>query len=159
MKYVKEFEVRWSDVDANRHMGNSAFINFGAHTRMHYLMQMGFDHRFLARNQVGPVVFYENICYFKEVMPGQKLRVSFEIKGFSKDCMFFEFHHNFYDEKGNHVALCELMGGWFSLETRKLITMNEEMLAKIHSLEKEADFRWLTKEDTRKHAKRPQNLV
>ena len=50
------------------------------------------------------------------------------------------------------------MGGWFSLMTRKLITMDEEMLAQLNAVEKADDFRWLTKEDTRKHAKRPQNL-
>ena len=158
MEYMKEFEVRWSDVDANRHMANSAFINFGANTRMYFLKQMGFDHRFMAKNQVGPVVFYEHMWYFKEVMPGEKLRISFEVKGFSRDGMFFEFHHNFYNEAGQHVAHCELMGGWFSLMTRKLITMNEEMLAKMDAVEKADDFRWLTKEDTRKHAKLPQNL-
>ena len=159
MKYVKEFEVRWSDVDANRHLANSAYINFGAHTRMHFLMEMGFDHRFMVANKIGPVVFHEHMYYFREVMPGQTLRVSFEIKGFSKDGMFFEFHHNFYNEQGQHVGHCELMGGWFSLETRKLISMNEAMIEKLHSVEKAEDFRWLTKEDTRKNAMRPQDLV
>jgi len=26
--YLKDFEIRWSDVDANRHLANSAYINF-----------------------------------------------------------------------------------------------------------------------------------
>ena len=159
MKNFKEFEVRWSDVDANRHLANSAYINFGAHTRMHCLKEMGFSHQFLAKHQIGPVVFYEHMYYFKEVMPGQTLRVSFEVKGLSKDGMFFEFHHNFYDEKGRNIAHCELMGGWFSLETRKLIAMNEEMLANLDKVEKADGFRWLSKEDTRKHARRPVHLV
>lgn len=159
MKHYKEFEVRWSDVDANRHLANSAYINFGAHTRMHFLMEMGFDHRFLAKHQIGPVVFYEHMWYYREVMPGQTLRVTFEIKGFSEDGMFFEFYHNFYDEKGRHVAHCELMGGWFSLETRKLTAMTEDMLKQLHSVEKAEDFRWLTKEDTRKHARLPKDLA
>ena len=158
MEYIKEYEVRWSDVDANRHMANSAFINFGANTRMYFLKQMGFGHGFMAKNQVGPVVFYEHMWYFKEVMPGEKLRISFEVKGFSKDGMFFEFHHNFYNKDGQHVAHCELMGGWFSLLTRKLISLDEDMLAMLDSINKAEDFRWLTKEDTRKHAMRPQNL-
>ena len=26
--YLKEFEVRWNDLDANRHLANSSYINF-----------------------------------------------------------------------------------------------------------------------------------
>ena len=26
--FFKEFEIRWSDTDANRHLANSAYINY-----------------------------------------------------------------------------------------------------------------------------------
>ena len=26
--YLKEFEVRWNDLDANRHLANSSYINY-----------------------------------------------------------------------------------------------------------------------------------
>jgi acyl-CoA thioester hydrolase len=55
--FLKEFEVRWSDVDANRHLANSAYINFKGHTRMAFLMELGFDHRLMAENKIGTVVF------------------------------------------------------------------------------------------------------
>ncbi|NNG11469.1 MAG: thioesterase family protein, partial [Arenibacter sp.] len=87
MRYFKEFEVRWSDLDANRHLGNSSFINFMSHTRMAYLIEMGFDHKTLAKNEVGPVVFYEHMYYFKEVFPGKPIRVSLDVMGMSEDGM------------------------------------------------------------------------
>ena len=40
--YLKEFEIRWSDIDANRHLANSAYLNFMSHTRMAFLMELGF---------------------------------------------------------------------------------------------------------------------
>jgi acyl-CoA thioester hydrolase len=40
--FTKEFDIRWSDLDANRHLANSAFINFMSHTRMAYLIENGF---------------------------------------------------------------------------------------------------------------------
>ena len=43
--HLKEFEVRWSDVDANRHLGNSAYINFMSHTRMSFMSEAGFGHQ------------------------------------------------------------------------------------------------------------------
>ncbi|RKN83060.1 acyl-CoA thioesterase [Ulvibacterium marinum] len=156
--YVKEFEVRWSDVDANRHLANSAYINFMSHTRMSYLLELGFDQRMMAKHQIGPVVFYEHMYYFKEVFPGKPIRVSLEVMGISEDGKFFEFHHNFYDAKGRNVAHCEMMGAWMSLETRKLIGLPRDLLQVFNSAEKPKSFQMLTKEDTRKFAKVPKDI-
>ncbi|MEO1011266.1 MAG: acyl-CoA thioesterase [Bacteroidota bacterium] len=156
--YLKQFEIRWSDVDANRHLANSAYINFMSHTRMGYLQELGFDQKTMAQYRIGPVVFYEHMYYFKEVFPGKPIKVSLDVKGMSADGKFFEFHHNFYDAKGRNVAHCEMMGAWISLETRKLIGLPQVLLQKFQNMEKAGDFRILTKEDTRRFAKVPRDL-
>ena len=156
--YLKEFQVRWNDLDANRHLANSSYVNYMSHTRMSRLIELGFDHRVMARHQIGPVVFYEHIYYFKEVLPGPPIRVSLEVKGLSEDGMFFEFHHNFYDHQGKNVARCEMLGGWISLETRKLTALDPDLKKKFDQAEKSNDFRILTKSDTRKYARMPIDL-
>lgn len=156
--YLKEFEIRWSDVDANRHLANSAYVNFMSHTRMAFLQQLGFNQKTFAENQIGPVVFHEHLYYFKEVFPGRPIKVSLEVVGMSEDGKFFEFHHNFYDAKGRNVAHCEMMGAWISLQTRKLIALPENLLETFKAVEKSENFRFLTKEDTRKFAKTPKDL-
>ncbi|WP_374958619.1 acyl-CoA thioesterase, partial [Gilvibacter sp.] len=55
--YLKEFEIRWSDIDANRHLANSAYVNFMSHTRMSFLIDRGIDMKAMAKHQIGPVVF------------------------------------------------------------------------------------------------------
>jgi acyl-CoA thioester hydrolase len=97
--------------------------------------------------------------YFKEVLPGSTVKVSVEVMGLSEDGMFFEFHQNFYDDRGRNVARCELMGSWMSWETRKLIPLQGTLLESILGVEKASDFRVLTKEDTRKFKKLPKDLV
>ena len=156
--YFKEFQIRWNDLDANRHLANSAYVNYMSHTRMSRLTELGFGHQMMAKHQLGPVVFYEHIYYFKEVLPGPPIKVSFEVKGLSEDGMFFEFHHNFYDHKGRNIARCEMLGGWISLETRKLTALSQEQLSRFNEAEKSEDFRILTKEDTRKFTKMPIDL-
>ncbi|ASV32637.1 acyl-CoA thioesterase [Maribacter cobaltidurans] len=156
--YLKEFEIRWSDVDANRHLANSAYLNYMSHTRMSYLMEIGFDQRTLAANEIGPVVFYEHMYYFKEAFPGKPIKVSMEIMGMSEDAKFFEFHHNFYNHKGENFAHCEMMGAWINLKTRKLTGLTNDFLATFSGVEKGEGFRILTKEDTRKFSKTPNNL-
>lgn len=156
--FLKEFEVRWSDVDANRHLANSAYVNYMSHTRMAFLSELGFEQTVLAENQIGPVVFYEHMYYFKEVFPGKPIKVSLEVMGLSEDGKFFEFLHNFYDTKGQNVARCEMMGAWISLRSRALIGLPENLLETFKSVEKPESFRVLTKEDTRRFAKVPKDI-
>ncbi len=156
--YFKEFEIRWSDLDANRHLANTAYINFMSHTRMGFLMENGFGQKELAERNLGPVVFYEHIYYFREVFAGKPVRVSLQLKGLSEDGMYFEFVHNFYDHKGRNFASCEMMGAWIDLETRKLTALPDDFYKNFDSMEHADDFKVLTKEDTRRFGKRPKDI-
>ena len=156
--YYKEFEIRWSDIDANRHLANSAYINFMSHTRMSFLIDHGMDQRMMAKYQIGPVVFFEHVYYFTESFQGQKIRVSFELGGMSKDGMFFRFLHNFYDTKGRNLAYCEMQGGWMDLQTRKLSTMPEALMSFWNEVPKAQEFVWLTKEDMRRGTVMPNDI-
>ena len=156
--FIREFEIRWNDIDANRHLANKAYIEYAAHTRMAFLLQQGFDSTLLGKYNIGPVVFYEHIYYFKEVFYGKPIKVSLELSGMSKDGMFFEFKHNYYDYKGRNFAHCEMMGAWLDLKTRKLIPLPDEMKEFMNKVERPDDFRTLTKEDTRRFIKTPVDL-
>lgn len=156
--YKKEFEIRWSDVDANGHMANSAYVNLMSHTRVAFLDDNGFSMKQLIAHGIGPVVFSEHIHYFKESFLEQKLTVSLEVSGLSADGMFFKFEHNFYNEKGQHLATCDILGSWIDLKTRQLVGLSELLLSKMKTFPKSNDFKVLTKEDTRASGKRPQNL-
>ena len=146
-------------MDANRHLANTAYLDFGGHTRIDFLASLGFDQKYMETHQIGPVVFYEHVYYFREVFPGKPIKVSLDLMGLSSDGMFFEFHHNFYDHTGKNFAHTELMGGWMNLSTRKLIPLPVVLLDRFKEVPKHPDFRILTKQDTRAHAKIPKDLV
>jgi len=156
--YLKEFEIRWSDLDANRHMANSAYINFMSHTRMAYLLELGLSQGQMAKEGLGPVVFYEHIHYFREAFAGQPVQVSLELMGLSGDGMFFEFLHNFYDSKGRNFARCQIMGGWIDLAQRVLAPLPETLLKAFSAMERAEGFRELTKADTRRFGQFPLDL-
>lgn len=157
--FIKEFEIRWNDLDANKHLANTAYTSYMSHTRMAFFSQHGFGLNILEEKQLGPVVFYEHMYYFREILPGATVRVSLELKGLSKDGMFFEFHHNFYDPQGKHLAHCEIMGGWIDLKNRKLTALEPELLNRFERAEKAESFRELSREDTRQHARFPKDLA
>jgi acyl-CoA thioester hydrolase len=155
MSFKKKFEVRWSDVDANRHLANSAYQNFMSHTRMAFLLANGFTQEELAKYNLGPVVFYEHIYYFKEILPEDRVEVTLKLKGMSEDGMFFSFEHDFYNQKGKNCARCEMLGSWIDMKTRKLTSLPNHLLKPLDLLEKTEDFKVLTQKDTRKYGVYP----
>ena len=52
-----------------------------------------------------------------------------------------------------------MMGGWIDLKIRKLRDLPNELYENLNKLSKTDDFRVLTKEDTRKFAQVPNDLV
>ena len=156
--FLKEFEIRWNDLDANRHLANITYLSYASETRMAYFNHIGLTHKDLHNNAIGPIVFNEQLFYFKEVMPDAKIRVSFELDGSSEEGTFFSFVHNFFNAKGENVARCEMMGAWMSLSTRKLTPLPQEFLTRFEETHKTKTFRTLTTADTRSHGRKPQDL-
>ena len=152
--YRKRFEIRWSDVDANKHLANSAYTNFMSDTRMAAFQEIGLTFKALAKHDLSPVVFYEHTYYFKEAL-GEEVYVSLELSGLSEDGMFFSFNHNFYDKEGKNLAYSEMLGAWMDFKDRKLIPLPEEFLRDFDDLPRTENFRVLTKEDTRRYGKKP----
>ena len=158
MAYQKKFEIRWSDLDANRHLANSAYQNFMSHTRMAFLIESGFTSKESTKLNLGPVVFYEHIYYFKEILPKDKVLVTLSLKGLSEDGMFFEFEHQLYNQNGKHCASCEMLGAWIDLKSRKLTGLPKHLTESMAHLSKTEDFEILTKEATRKFQKFPKDI-
>lgn len=156
--YKKEFEVRWSDIDANGHLANSAYTNFMSHTRMGFFIEYGFSMRELATYNIGPVVFYEHTYYYKESFIGKPISVTLELSGLSADGMFFKFEHNFYNHKGEHLASSDMLGSWIDLKTRRLTILPKVLLELSEKFPKTLNYKILTKQDTRVEGKIPKNL-
>ena len=156
--FIKEFEVRWNDLDANRHLANITYLSYASETRMAFLNHIGLSHKELQKNSIGPIVFNEQLFYFKEVMPDDKIRVSFELAGISEEGTFFSFEHNFYNNEGQNVARCEMMGAWLNLKTRKLSSIPENLISEYTSTKKTKDFKKLTAVDTRAHGSITKNI-
>lgn len=148
--YIQTFELRWEDLDANRHLANTSYLSLMTETRMRFLKSHGFTQELFEQHQLGPAVFSEHIHYFREVKGGTKVYVDLELKGLSDDAVFFQFHQHLYNEQGKICAHLEVTAGWFSLATRKLTTPPDALREAVAAIPKTSDFKVLTKADTRK---------
>lgn len=119
--YSKTFEVNWSDVDANRHMRNSAYLDYTTHVRFSYASAQGFSWNRMIELQVGPVLFSEQLKYLHEVYLGETIRIDYTLAGLSPDGARWHVRHDVYKADDETVAVINAKGGWLDLEKRKLI--------------------------------------
>ena len=107
---------------------------------------------------IGPVLFYEHIHYYKEILMGVQFKVNVEIDGYSEDGRFFSLFQNFYDNEGNHLAHLDLAFGVMDTNTRKLASMPQYSFNILKNGPKTKSFKILKKDDLRRHGKFPENI-
>lgn len=133
--YTHSYEVRWSDLDPNRHMRASVFSDYGAQTRFAFLAEHGFSPERFAELHFGPVVFREETRFFKEVRMGERITVSFEVTQMGRGGMRWAVRHEIKKEDGETAAVIELDGGFIDLERRRLCKPPDDLLETLHALE------------------------
>ena len=119
--FERRFTVRWSDVDGNGHLRNTAYSDFCSDTRMALLTAGGFGwDRFQAAGY-GPVILREVIEYLREGKMAEAIRVDVVVAGLSPDVARWVFRHRMWRESGEEMARVEARGGWLDLATRRLV--------------------------------------
>ena len=154
--YYKTFEVRWSDLDANRHVANSSYVEFMNHTRISFLATHGFPQEAFEQHNIGPIVFSEEFYYLQEVLPLEKIAVDLEVLGLSEDYRFAQFSHSLFKQDGTLATYSTLIFAWMDLEKRKLTLPPAQLISVLEQAPKADSFTILTKENTRKKGIIPQ---
>lgn len=139
-KNLKTFQVRWSDLDANRHVANTSYSHFTNDTRVSYLASLGLTQDVMATQNFGPVVFSEEFYYLRELHHGETIHVNVELLGNTADNKIWRFSHCFFNAEGVMVAYSELTFGWFNLSTRKLFVPAGELLGLLHAMPKSENY-------------------
>ena len=145
--YFQKTSVRWSDLDANRHLANASYMNFTSFARIAFLRDYGVAMQNLAEYGIGPAILHEQFSFFKEVMEGEDIYITVEIGGISEDGMIYQFIHNLYNQDGVHLCHSELTGVWFSMSKRKMQAPPTEMLENIKKSFEGKTVKTLSKQD------------
>jgi acyl-CoA thioester hydrolase len=138
--HVERFGVRWSDVDANRHVRNTVFSEFATHTRLRMLEANGFSQAHFRELRFGPVMFREEIRYRREVMFGEEVTVNVLIAGLSADASHWRVKQEVRRADGNIAAILNIDGAWIQLDTRKLVSPGPELHRILQGLTRTRDF-------------------
>ena len=138
--FQEQFSVRWSDLDANRHVRNTIFSDFATHTRFRLLEAHGFSQARFETLRFGPVMFREEIRYRRELVFGQEVTVNVLCAGLSTDGSQWRVLQEVIRADGKLAAALTIDGAWIHLDSRRLIAPPPDLFGVLERLPRSSDF-------------------
>jgi acyl-CoA thioester hydrolase len=127
MTHSQTYTVRWAELDPNGHMRHSAYADFAADQRVHWLDSLGFDVKKFAELRLGPILFREETKYLKELHGGEQIKVEGRVTGGTPDGARWTIEHTIYNAGGRVAATVTVDGAWLDLDRRKLTVPPAEL--------------------------------
>lgn len=142
--FERTYTVTWADIDANRHMRNTAYSDYCSHTRFAYLAGQGYTLERMAVDGIGPVVFRETTEYARELHLDDTLVVTMALAGASSGATRWRIRHELYrqapDGTRTHAATLTLDGAWINLEARRIARPPPALAAALEGIPHTDDF-------------------
>lgn len=145
-KFSQAIQIRWADVDANRHLRHSVYYDYGATVRIMFLSEGGLTTEKLEELKIGPVLFREEAVFKREVRLEDQITVDAEIIKMTADGSRWSIRHNFMKADGTLSTILTVEGAWIDTEKRKLAVPNEFIRKIFESFPKSSDFEWIHRE-------------
>ena len=138
--FSQTFQVRWADLDPNRHMRHTAFNDYATQVRTRFFYENGIDTDFFEVNHCGVVLFREETLFFKEVGQNEEITIDMKLAALSKQDGRWKIVQHVFKKNGQPAAQITVEGAWFDLITRKLIVPPAKVLKMVNRLAKTDDF-------------------
>jgi acyl-CoA thioester hydrolase len=138
--FTHRFRAGWGEMDYNAHMGNTAYLDLSADTRLMYFEASGFSAADFEHEEIGPVVLRDLIEYKAEIRLQEEFSVSLELAGISHDGSRFRLRNTFTRTDGRVAAVVTTDAGWLSLERRKLVAPPRRLLSAMNRLTRTDDY-------------------
>jgi acyl-CoA thioester hydrolase len=143
-KFQQAIQVRWADIDANRHLRHSVYYDYGASVRMSILSEQGLTTKKLEELRLGPVLFREEAIFKREILFEDKITLDVELVKVTEDYGRWSLRHNFVKADGTLAAILNVDGAWIDLEKRKLAVPDEFIRHAFQQFPHAQDFQIVT---------------
>lgn len=145
-KFSKPMQIRWSDIDANRHLRHSVYYDYGAAMRMMFLSERGLSTKKLEEFQIGPILLREEAIFKREILLEDAITIDVELVRTTRDFSRWSLRHNIIKEKDVLAAIINIDGAWIDMVKRKLAVPNEFIQNIFESFPRSPDFDWMVRE-------------
>ena len=142
--YSMTYEVRWADIDANRHVRYSAYIDAAAELRYRFFSQHGLPPEAFDKLGVSPVYTSLTANFFREVRLGETLTITYLLTGLSEQGLRWKVRHDFLKANGKKAVTLLLEGTILDLTTRTPTLPTPEIMAVFQLVPSSPDFEVLS---------------
>mgnify|MGYP001269120301 CR=1 FL=1 len=156
-EFKKKFTASWSDLDPNWHVANYSYLKYAVDARVFFFDKLNLNKKRFEELNIGPVLFYEKMYYFKEIIIGEEFYIDIRLDGYSEDGKFILYHQNFYNKEGKNLAFLDLGFGIIDTIKRKLTKMPKDSFEILKKSPKTETFRVIDKNDMRNLGRNPLN--
>ena len=143
--FTMPVQIRWADIDQNRHLRHSVYYDYGAMMRMNVLYSSGLTTQKLEELKIGPILFREEAIFKREIKLEDNVTMNVELLKSTRDYSRWTLRHQFIKEGGVVAAILNLDGAWMDLEKRKLAVPSEFVQHVFEQFPKSPEFEWTEK--------------
>ena len=118
--FSRVIQIRWADIDANRHLRHSAYYDYGATLRMMFFSENGLTTQKLEELQMGPILFREEAIFRREIRLEDQITVDVTLVCATANYSRWSFRHTFTKIDGSVAAIINIDAAWIDLVKRKL---------------------------------------
>ena len=139
-EFSRTIQIRWSDMDANRHLRHSAYYDYAAAMRIMVLSDSGLTLKKLEEFEIGPILFREEAIFKREIRLDDKITVDVVLVKSTADFSRWSLRHQFIKADGSLAAIVNIDGAWLDLIKRKLVVPHELVQSIFASFPKSSDY-------------------
>jgi len=139
-RFSTPIQIRWADIDQNRHLRHSVYYDYGAMARIEFLNNHGLTSAKFEELHMGPILFREEAIFKREIKFGDSVQVDVELVKASADYARWSMRHNFLKPDGSIAAMINIDGAWIDIVKRKLAIPNEFIQNIFSDIPRSADF-------------------
>ena len=138
--FSQTVQIRWADIDANRHLRHSVYYDYGASMRMAALTSQGLTMQKLEELMMGPILFREEAIFRREIRFEDEISIDVELVKSRNDFARWSLRHHFTKSDGTLAAIINIDGAWMDLSKRKLAVPDPFIIHVFEKFPKAADF-------------------
>ncbi len=141
--YIKEIQIRWSDLDPNFHLRHSVYYDWGALSRIEFLYAHGLTAELMNQLHFGPILFREECVFKKEIRLGDKVTIGLKLLKSRRDYSRWTIQHDIIKNEDVVSAILVVDGAWLDTHKRKLAVPPQEVTGVFSKMPVGEGFQWV----------------
>ena len=142
-EFIKEVQVRWSDLDPNVHLRHSVYYDWGAFCRVAFFQEHKLTTETMAQLRIGPILFREECVFRKEIRLGDKVTIDLQLVKAKRDFSRWTIQHTIMKNTDLVAAIITVDGAWLDVARRKLGIPPQEASDTFTQMARKEDFQWI----------------